>query len=299
MKSTIGVLAVLCSLIAVSSSAQNARSFVATTGNDANTCTRGNECRTFTRALAVTNTGGEVVAIDSGGFSPFNASRAVTIIGAPGVVAAINGTVFLNATSTDRMVIRNLTINTTFPSANSVFATNFSDLIIEDCKLYGSIFIGPVGTSATVSNTTIIGSGSSSANIDIVGVPAKIVHCRTEKGQYGVYVLNTSATLIDVVVSDNSQAGYLFESTTADTNVTLDHCSSTRDGIGIRSGGFASGATHVNIRLNDCNINESQQYGITIGNDTTVYSMGNNMISVAAGAFGDVFGGTITAATKY
>jgi hypothetical protein len=78
----------------------------------------------------------------------------------------------------------------------------------------------------------------------------------------------------------------------------MDHCSSTRDGIGIRSNGFASGATHVNIRLNDCNFNESQQYGITIGSDTTVYSMGNNMISPAAGAFGDV-SGTITPATKY
>ncbi|HEX7190740.1 MAG TPA: hypothetical protein VF381_04115 [Thermoanaerobaculia bacterium] len=298
MKITIGVLAVLCSLIAVSSSAQNARSFVATTGNDANNCTRGSECRTFTRALAVTNTGGEVVAVDSGGFSPFYLSKAVTVIGAPGVVAAVNGTVSVNATSTDRFVIRNLTINTTYPSADSIHATNFSDLFIENCKLYGSIFIGGVGNSATVSDTTVIGSGSSNANIDIVGVPAKVVRCRMELGQYGVYVLNTSATLIDVVVSDNSQAGYIFESTTADTNVTMDHCSSTRDGIGIRSGGYANGATHVNIRLNDCNLNQSQQYGITIGNDTTVYSMGNNMISPAAGAFGDV-SGTITAATKY
>jgi hypothetical protein len=214
----------------------------------------------------VTNTGGEVVAVDSGGFSPFTASKAVTI-------------------------------NTPGPSQFSIYAANFSDLVIENCKLTGSVLIAG-GASATVSDTTIIGTGSSAANIDVIGVPAKIMHCRTERGQYGVYVLNTSAVLIDVVVSDNSQAGYNFESTTADTNVTMDHCSSTRDGLGIRAGGFASGATHVNVRLNNCNFNESQQYGIAIGNDTTVYSMGNNMISVAAGGFGDV-NGTITPATKY
>ena len=279
MKSTMSVLAVVCSLIAVSSFAQNARSFVATTGNDANACTRGNECRTFTRALAVTNTGGEVVAIDSGGFSPFTASKAVTVIGAPGVVAAINGTVSVNATSTDRMVLRNLTINTPGPSQFSIYAANFSDLVIENCKLTGSVLIAG-GASATVSDTTIIGTGSSAANIEALSHRARAVRRVCLEHLCGVDRRRRLRQL------------------TSRIQLRIDDRRSTRDGLGIRAGGFASGATHVNVRLNNCNFNESQQYCIAIGNDTTVYSMGNNMISVAAGGFGDV-NGTITPATKY
>src|ERR1700681_1865448 len=81
MKRIVVLLAAM-SLSALPSLAQNPRSFVATTGNDANTCTRNNECRTFARALAVTNAGGEVIAIDSGGFGPFYVSQAVTVAAA-------------------------------------------------------------------------------------------------------------------------------------------------------------------------------------------------------------------------
>jgi hypothetical protein len=302
MKRTLGVLVTLCLFVAVPSFAQNARSFVATTGNDANNCTRGNECRTITRAIAVTNAGGEIVAIDSGGFSPFTLGKSMTISGAPGVVAAVNGTVNINTGSSDRVILRNLTVNNQFPSAASIQAlTSFADFYVENCTLVGSLTVAGPGNAVTVSDTTVISTGSSAANFNFIGIAAKLIRCRAEggsAGQYGVYVLNATATLIDVVVANSSQVGYNFQSTTADTNVTMEHCSSTHDGVGLLAAGYASGAFHVNVRLNNCNFNESQQYGIAQLQDSTIYSMGNNMISVAAGAFGDV-SGTITPATHY
>ena len=71
--------------------AQNSRSFVATTGSDANNCTASAYCRTFTAALAVTNPGGEIVVVNSGGYGPATITQPVTIV-AKGIDAAITQT---------------------------------------------------------------------------------------------------------------------------------------------------------------------------------------------------------------
>lgn len=75
-------------LFASNAAAQNNRSFVATTGNDANNCSASAFCRTFGRALAVTNAGGEIIVVDSGGYGPATITQPVTI-SANGIVASI------------------------------------------------------------------------------------------------------------------------------------------------------------------------------------------------------------------
>src|ERR1035438_9219423 len=80
--------AILSLLLTVSAQAQNNRSFVATTGDDGNNCSASAYCRTFTRALAVTNSGGEIVVVDSGGYGPATITQPV-VITAIGVDASI------------------------------------------------------------------------------------------------------------------------------------------------------------------------------------------------------------------
>src|SRR5271169_508568 len=71
--------------------AQNNRSFVATTGNDANSCSAAAFCRTFAAALAVTNPGGEIVVVNSGGYGPATITEPV-VINAVGIDASITAT---------------------------------------------------------------------------------------------------------------------------------------------------------------------------------------------------------------
>ena len=63
--------------------AQPQRTFVsAQTGNDANTvnnCSVTQPCRNFNAAVGVVNAGGEVVALDSGGYGAVTISKAVTL----------------------------------------------------------------------------------------------------------------------------------------------------------------------------------------------------------------------------
>src|SRR5688572_23480649 len=88
------------------------RTFVSTSGSDANPCTRAEPCRNFAAALPNTLPGGEVVALDSGGYGPFVVDKAVSMIGAPGAhvaVTAFSGNaITVNAPNTDTVVLRNL-----------------------------------------------------------------------------------------------------------------------------------------------------------------------------------------------
>ena len=88
------------------------RTFVSTSGNDANPCTRTDPCRNFAAAIANTTAGGEVVALDSGGYGVFSIDKAITIAGAPGAhvaVTAFAGTgITVNVAGPDTVVLRNL-----------------------------------------------------------------------------------------------------------------------------------------------------------------------------------------------
>jgi hypothetical protein len=78
----------------VSAQAGASRTFVSTTGSDSNTsvnCSPSTPCRTFAAAISVTNSGGEVVVLTSGGYGPATISQPV-IITAIGIDASISVT---------------------------------------------------------------------------------------------------------------------------------------------------------------------------------------------------------------
>ena len=108
-------------------SAQNDRSWVASNGSDSNGCGRSAPCRTFAHAIAVTNAGGEIDAVDSADYGPLVVDRSVVIDGGHNI-AAINGylasacdTIY-DATAIcvtgQHVTLRNLSINGTFTSSS-------------------------------------------------------------------------------------------------------------------------------------------------------------------------------------
>jgi len=88
------------------------RTFVSTSGDDLNACTRAAPCRNFAAAIAQTTAGGEVVALDSGGYGSFTVDKSITIAGAPGshvAISVFSGTgITVNIGTTDTVVLRNL-----------------------------------------------------------------------------------------------------------------------------------------------------------------------------------------------
>src|SRR5262245_33571226 len=69
--------------------AQASRTWVSGVGDDANPCTRTAPCKTFAGTISKTAPGGEIDALDPGGFGALTITKAITIDGGGGQVASI------------------------------------------------------------------------------------------------------------------------------------------------------------------------------------------------------------------
>lgn len=93
---TVYLFAVLCTLMVTPAQARQ-RSFVASYGDDTNICDTFFPCRTFAKAVTVTDPNGEVVALDSAEYGAVTLTQSISLTVAPGFYAGIS--VFPSGTS--------------------------------------------------------------------------------------------------------------------------------------------------------------------------------------------------------
>src|SRR6202163_776970 len=70
-------------------SGQASRTWVSGVGDDANPCSRTAPCKTFAGAISKTAAGGEIDALDPGGFGAVTITKGITIDGGGGQVASV------------------------------------------------------------------------------------------------------------------------------------------------------------------------------------------------------------------
>lgn len=102
----------LCAL-APSASAQATRTWVSGVGDDVNPCSRTAPCKTFAGAISKTAEGGEIDALDSGGFGAVTITKAITIDGLGAQASILNSGsngVNVSAGADDDVILRNLSI---------------------------------------------------------------------------------------------------------------------------------------------------------------------------------------------
>jgi Right handed beta helix region len=103
------LLPVLCT---VPAHAQATRTWVSGVGDDANPCSRTAPCLTFAGAITKTAAGGEIDALDPGGFGGLTITKSITIDGGGGQVASVmvsgNTGILVSAGATDIVTIRNV-----------------------------------------------------------------------------------------------------------------------------------------------------------------------------------------------
>src|SRR5579884_26114 len=85
----------------------------ASSGDDVNPCDRPTPCKTFAGALLKTAPGGEIDAIDAGGFGAVTITKPITIDGGGGQVASVlaggtNGIIIDTSGASDVVVLRNI-----------------------------------------------------------------------------------------------------------------------------------------------------------------------------------------------
>src|ERR1700693_38941 len=115
MKRSIQLLLSLLLFLALvpMASAQATRTWVSGVGDDANPCSRTAPCKTFAGAISKTAAGGEIDALDPGGFGALTITKSITLDGGGQVasilVAGTNG-INVSAGATDVVILRNLRI---------------------------------------------------------------------------------------------------------------------------------------------------------------------------------------------
>lgn len=123
---------------------QNVRTYVAVSnGNDANAaggCLITTPCRTFQAAFNVTNAGGQVVALETGGYSGVSVNKSITIMGAPGqtafifVGASAVGVAVTGVSHSDIVSLRNIYIDgLNNASTTGLSHTGPARLVVENC----------------------------------------------------------------------------------------------------------------------------------------------------------------------
>jgi len=93
---------------------QATRTWVSGVGDDANPCSRTAPCKTFAGAISKTAAGGEINAIDPGGYGAVTITKSITIDGGgtfASILSAFTNGIIINAAATDVVNLRNLSID--------------------------------------------------------------------------------------------------------------------------------------------------------------------------------------------
>jgi hypothetical protein len=164
----VGIFAI--TLNAAPASAQASRTWVSGVGDDANPCSRTAPCKTWAGAISKTAAGGEIDALDPGGFGAVTITKAITLDGGGGQVASVlvgsgNG-INVVAGATDVVILRNIRFNgllqTTTPGVNGISFTAGKLLSVENCWIFG--FSGAGISVTTSANATLNVTNSNITN---------------------------------------------------------------------------------------------------------------------------------------
>lgn len=211
-----GILFVSLFLIASTAGAQTAlRTFVSTDGFDSNAaslCPRNAPCRNFSAAIGVTSPGGEVVAINTGGYGPVIVNQPVTIIGQPGehvAIAPVSGTA-ISVTAGGNVIIRNLYLNSQ-GALTGINGTSASVVLtVENCVINGfetGLRIGSGELHAdrvTTMNGALVNGPAPVAGIVVAGGRATVTNSKSMNNYSGMWVASSGRmTVVDSVVSSN------------------------------------------------------------------------------------------------
>lgn len=149
-------------------SAQSAKIFVASIGNDANDGGRATPKRSFQAAHDAVAAGGEIVALDTAGYGAVSITKSVGIVVPPGVSGFITvaGTfasgVTVNAGTTDTVTLRGLIVEGpgSDKGGSGIKVTKVGALVVEDTTIQdfqeGVYFTGSVNSRLVVRGSAFV-----------------------------------------------------------------------------------------------------------------------------------------------
>jgi hypothetical protein len=272
-------------LLASASEAQQ-RTFVSGLGNDGNPCSRAAPCRTFTQALTLTNSGGEVVVLDSAGYGAFAISQAVPVQAPPGVYAGISvfsgDGITITAGGSDTVILRGLTVNNQGSNGNGISFNTGGTLHIERCVVNGfaaangaGVLFGGAG-KLEVKDSIMRGNNNGIAVAPVSGIAlASADHVRLEGNTQGLQANDGSKVNVSNSVVSNNGTGFQAISFVSHAELNIENCIvSGNSADGVVADSLSTGL--ATVRVSDTTVANN---GTGLNNFfSVVLSRGNNTV---------------------
>jgi hypothetical protein len=276
-------LAIACAVLATPASAQNARSWVSSTGGDGNSCLRAAPCATFGGALTKTAIGGLIGCVDPGDYGTPTITQSVSIDCVEGF-ANVAGIVINLPTSSsgdaNRSVsLRGLAVVGNGSSTAGIEILGSATVTIDHVHIYGGYVRGLYdhradgAGSLLVSNSLIESNTVGSVIVSPGFVEAVFDNVRSTANTYGLAIGTRTAAAIRNSVFSANTTGLEGDS---GAQITVEHSTITHNAVGIES--------NFSVRLSNSDV----AFNAT-GVQGTAASFGNNRFS------GNTTDGTVTA----
>ena len=244
--------------------AQVARTFVSTSGADNSTCSVSSPCRTINAAISVTNSGGEVYCLTSGGYGSVTITKPIAIV-CDRVDAALSGSsgavVTVNAPG-GRVFLQGLHITGLGTATAGISAVAADGVFIEQCVIAN--VQGSGGAGIKLSGTT--GTAAVHNSIVISNANGIIVDGSSASGPVGV-------TVEDTVVNRNTGPALTIVGGPYGAGVSVSRSQFGANGTAISASGSSTTSAALTNSLIVANFG-----GFATSGGAAIYSSGNNQI---------------------
>lgn len=270
------VAASACALVLCTSAMAAQRTFVASSGSDAQPCSLSAPCRTFAAAISHTDANGEVIVLDSAGYGGVTISQSVSIITPPGIYAGIsvfsgNDGVTIAAGTNGNVVLRGLSI-TGQGGNRGIVVTSAHQVHVEQCTISNMAGDGiAIAASGSIHVRDSIVRGNAGNGLQVLGFEPKLYIERSSFARNtGTGVLVRSGTLdaTAVVANDNGGTGIDVEPNAGDDVVaSIAHSAVSGNG----SAGILAHATTeaASAKLGVTHTMSSRNWGAGFGASST------------------------------
>jgi Right handed beta helix region len=281
--------------------AEATRTWVSGVGDDANPCSRTAPCKTWAGAISKTAPGGEIDALDPGGFGAVTITKAITLNGrgtnASTLAAGTNG-INVAAGASDVVRLEHLQILGVGTGLKGISYSSGKEVRIRDVEIYGFTPTNSAGIQITAASGRV-SIDNSYIDDNYFGILASATSSKVQvtnsaiDGNTAIGVVsqgpNGSVTLRNDEIAGpggGSSAGVQGQ---VGARTTIDRCVISSNHFGVWDDGGGTGNSY--IRVSNSEITEND-VGLIVTNAGQLLSEQNNIVqdNVTNGSFTGTFG---------
>lgn len=271
--------AILAALLLPGSAfAQATRTWVSGVGDDVNPCSRTAPCKTYAGAISKTAAGGEIDALDPGGFGAVTITKSITIVGnndgtGGGILSSLTNGVIVNGVGI-KVYLRNLDIQGAGNGLNGVRILKAKSVHIAHSTIEGTtghgVVVEPNADARVLIHHSTIRDNADNG-VAVAGGNRRVTLNRVDLFGNGCGVVAGPRGFSSSPSSSACGLNSVGATTAVNINLVRSHISDS-DFVGVRA---SSADAHIRMAHNDVTSNAT---GLLSTADADILSLGDNAV---------------------